>query len=373
VELLPSRAEARGDPLPESEPRKPTPFPVPLDIRSVSLTGLFILAMLYTLYFARAFLIPIVFALLLSQLLKPLVRGLRRAGLPDGAGAALVLALFLGAVGLTVYTISGPATQWVMAVPQSLPRIQAKLSTILRPMQRMSRTAEQVAEATDLDGSKTLQVEIKEESIAEAIFGGTQELVGTSIMVALLLLLLLGSGDLFLNKVIKVLPRLSEKKKAVQIARDTQAQISSYLVTTTLVNGAFGLVVGVALGLLGMPNPVLWGVVAGVTNFVPILGALVCTAVLAAVALIHFDSVGHALLVPAVFQLLNLLEGSYLTPKLVGQKLSLNPVVVFTAVLFWGWIWGIAGALLAIPVTAAVKIACDHIEGLSPLGEFLGN
>jgi predicted PurR-regulated permease PerM len=361
------------DIFPAGEAPKPVPWPVPLDIRSVSLTGLFLLALLYTLYTARALLIPIVFALLLSHLLSPLVRGLRRAGIPDGAGAALVLVLFLGTVGYAAYKLSGPATQWVMAAPQSLPKIQAKLTTILKPFQRVSRTAEQVAEATDLDGRKTLQVEIKGRSLAEAIFGGTQELVATIIVVALLGLLLLGSGDLFLGKVIKVLPRLSDKKKAVQIARETQAQISSYLLTTTLVNTAFGLVVGLVLRLLGMPNPVLWGVVAAVTNFIPFLGALLCTAILTAVALVHYESVGQALLVPVVFQALNLLEGNYITPKLVGRQLSLNPVVVFTAVLFWGWIWGIAGALLAIPITATVKIACDHIEGLSPLGEFLGH
>jgi predicted PurR-regulated permease PerM len=367
-------ADPRLEAPAESEAPKPVPLPVPLDIRSVSLTGLFLLAVLYTLYFARAFLVPIVFAVLLSHLLSPLVRTLRRAGIPDAVGAALVLAVFLGTVGFTIYRLSGPATQWLASAPESVPRIRAKLTTILRPFQRVSRTAEQVAEATELDdGRKALQVELKDRSMTEAIFGGTQELAATTLMVALLLLLLLGSGDLFLGKVMKVLPRLSDKKKAVQIARETQAQISSYLVTTTLVNAGFGVVVAVAMKLLGMPNPVLWGVLAGVTNFVPFLGALVCTAILAAVALLHFESVGQALLVPAVFQVLNIFEGNYFTPKLVGQRLSLNPVVVFTAVLFWGWIWGIAGALLAIPITATVKIACDHIEGLSPCGEFLGN
>ena len=358
----------------EPEPPKPVPLPVPLDIRSISLTGLFFLAVLYTLYFARAFLIPVVFALLLSHLLSPLVRTLRRARIPDALGAALVLAAFLGTVGFAVYRLSGPATQWVTAAPENLPRIRAKLNTILRPFQRVSRTAEQVADATDIDdGRKTLQVELRDRSMTEALFGGTQELASMVLMVTLLLLLLLGSGDLFLGKVMKVLPRLSDKKKAVQIARETQAQISSYLATTTLVNAGFGVVVAVAMKLLDMPNPVLWGVVAGITNFVPFLGALVCTAILAAVALVHFESVGQALLVPAVFQVLNIFEGNYFTPKLVGRQLSLNPVMVFTAVLFWGWIWGIAGALLAIPITATVKIVCDHIEGLSPCGEFLGN
>jgi predicted PurR-regulated permease PerM len=260
----------------------------------------------------------------------------------------------------------------MMAAPQSVPKIQAKLSGLLRPVQKMSQTAEKVAEATDLDGRKTLQVELKGASVAETVFGGTQEFLGSSLMVALLLLLLLASGDLFLGKVIKVLPRLQDKKRAVQIARETQAQVSTYLATTTLVNVVFGILVGVSLHLLGMPNPVLWGVLAGVTNFVPYVGAVVCTVILGAVALLHFESVGQALLVPAVFQALNVLE-TILTPLIVGRQLSLNSVVIFVAVLFWGWIWGIAGALLAIPITATIKIACDHIEGLAPVGEFLGH
>jgi predicted PurR-regulated permease PerM len=352
---------------------RPIPFPVRVDIRSISLTGLFVLAVLYTLYFARDFLVPVVFALLLSHLLSPLVKGLRRARVPDGVGAVLVLCVFLGTVGLAVYELSAPATQWVMSAPESLPKIRAKLAGVLKPVQRMSQTAEKVKEATDLDGQKTLEVEVKGPSVTDTIFGGTQQLVGTLLMIVLLLLLLLSSGDLFLTKVIKVLPRLSDKKKAVQIARETQAQVSTYLLTTTLVNVAFGVIVGFAMYLLGMPNPVLWGVLAGVTNFVPYLGAVACTVILGAVALVHYDSVGQALVVPAVFQILNILEGNVITPMLIGRQLSLSPVVIFTAVLFWGWIWGIPGALLAIPITAVIKIACDHIEGLSALGEFLGH
>jgi predicted PurR-regulated permease PerM len=367
----PLGSDDNGIPPMDAKP-EPVPFPVSVDVRSISLTGLFLLAVLYTLYFARAFLIPLMFALLLSHLLSPVVRGLRKIGVPDALGGTLVLLAFLATVGLGIYRLSGPATQWMMAAPQSVPKIQAKLSGLLRPVQKMSQTAEKVAEATDLDGRKTLQVELKGASVAETVFGGTQEFLGSSLMVALLLLLLLASGDLFLGKVIKVLPRLQDKKRAVQIARETQAQVSTYLATTTLVNVVFGILVGVSLHFLGMPNPVLWGVLAGVTNFVPYVGAVVCTVILGAVALLHFESVGQALLVPAVFQALNVLE-TILTPLIVGRQLSLNSVVIFVAVLFWGWIWGIAGALLAIPITATIKIACDHIEGLAPVGEFLGH
>ena len=275
------------------ESHRPIPFPVPLDIRSLSLTGLFLLALLYTLYFARAFLVPVTLALVLSHLLRPLVRSLKRAGIGEGAGAGLVLAAFLGTIGLGVFQLWGPATRWMAEAPHTLPRMGAKLEKILRPVQKVSQSAEKVVEVADVDGNKILQVEVRGESVAEALFGGTRELLATTLVVALLLFLLLASGDLFLGKVIKVLPRLADKKRAVQIARETQAQVSSYLVTTTLVNVAFGVVIGVAMHLLGMPNPVLWGVVAGVTNFIPFVGALACTAILGAVALLHFESLGE--------------------------------------------------------------------------------
>jgi predicted PurR-regulated permease PerM len=357
---------------PPQEVHRPVPFPVPLDIRSISLTGLFLLALLYTLYFARAFLIPVVVAVLLSLLLQPLVRGLRRLGLPEGAGAALVIVAFLGTFALAVAQLSGPAARWIAEAPRTVPRVRAKLDALLKPVQRVSETAEKVVAAADMDGDRTLKVEVKGDSLAKVLFGGTQQFLGMALVVVFLLFLLLASGDLFLGKLIKVLPRLADKKRAVQIARETEAHVSSYLVTTTLVNAGFGVVIGVAMGLLGLPNPVLWGVLAGVTNFIPYVGAWTCSIILAAVALIHFDSVRQALLVVLVFQGLNLVEGGVVTPRLVGARLSLNPVVVFTSVLFWGWIWGVPGAILAVPVTACVKIACDHIEGLAPVGEFLG-
>jgi predicted PurR-regulated permease PerM len=312
-------------------------------------------------------------AVLIWLLLQPVVRGLKRVGIPESAGAALVLLAFLGTVGFAAFQLSGPASRWMTEAPRTLPRVKAKLDNVLRPVQKMSETAEKMAAAADLDGSKTLQVEVKGDSVAKMLFGGTQQFLGMTVVVVFLLFLLLASGDLFLGKVIKVLPRLRDKKRAVQIARETEAHVSSYLATTTLVNVGFGVVIGVAMHLLGLPNPVLWGVLAAVTNFIPFVGAWACSIILAAVALIHFDSLGRALLVLAVFQGLNLIEGGVVTPRLVGARLSMNPVVVFTSVLFWGWIWGVPGAILAVPVTASVKIACDHIEGLSPVGEFLGH
>jgi predicted PurR-regulated permease PerM len=350
----------------------PTPFPVRVDIRSVALTGLFVLAVFYTLYVARAFLVPLMVGLLLSFLFSPLVRRLRRARIPDSLSAAAILLAVVATVGGALYGLSGPAASWIAQAPQALATVETRLRRVTKPLERFTRTAEHVEKMTDMGAPAAPQVELKRESLAAALFGGTQNVLGAVMVVSVLLYFLLASGDLFLTKMIKVLPRLSDKKRAVQIARETEDQISAYMVTVTVVNIVFGVAVGIAVKLQGMPNPVLWGVLAGLTNFIPYLGALIMAAILGLVALLHFETTAQAAMVPLVFLALNFLEGYLVTPRLIGQRLALNPVVVFTSVLFWGWVWGVMGALMAVPITASIKIVCDHIEGLAPIGEFLG-
>lgn len=350
----------------------PTPFPVRVDIRSVALTGLFVLAVFYTLYVARSFLIPLMVGVLLSFLFNPLVRRLRRARIPASLSAAAILLAVVATVGAALYGLSGPAATWVAQAPQALATVEIKLRKVMQPLERFSRTADHVEKMTDMGEPGTPQVELKRESLAETVFGGTQNFLGAVMVVSVLLYFLLAAGDLFLTKLMKVLPRLSDRKRAVQIARETEDQISAYMVTVTVVNIVFGVVVGVMVKLQGMPNPVLWGVLAGVTNYIPYLGALAMAAILGLVALVHFETATQAAMVPLVFLALNFFEGNVITPRLIGERLALNPVVVFTSVLFWGWIWGVMGALMAVPIMAAIKIVCDHIEGLAPIGEFLG-
>lgn len=350
----------------------PTPFPVRVDIRSVALTGLFVLAVFYTLYVARAFLIPLMVGVLLSFLFNPLVRRLRRARVPTSLSAAAVLLGVVATVGATLYGLSGPAANWVAQAPQALTTVETRLRKVMKPLERFSQTADHVEKMTDIGEPGAPQVELKRDSLAATVFGGTQNFLGAVMVVSVLLYFLLASGDLFLTKLMKVLPRLSDRKRAVQIARETEDQISAYMMTVTVVNIVFGVVVGVVVKLQGMPNPVLWGVLAGVTNYIPYMGALAMAAILGLVALVHFETTTQAAMVPIAFLLLNFFEGNIITPRLIGQRLALNPVVVFTGVLFWGWIWGVMGALMAVPIMAAIKIVCDHIEGLAPIGEFLG-
>jgi predicted PurR-regulated permease PerM len=341
------------------------------DARHVALVGLALLALLYTLHFAQAFVLPIVVAILLNLLLSPVVRILRNWRIPEPLGAGILIVLVLGIVGFGVYRLTPAASAWVARAPESLATLQRKVQTLRRPVERVNRAAEQVEQATDMD-KKTPQVEIKGPSLTQQVFGGTTALLSAAMVVIFLTYFLLAAGDLFLQKLVGVLPQLKDKKTAVRIVRDTEAQISRYLVTTTMINAGVGVATGAALALLGMPNPVLWGVVAAVLNFVPYIGGLVNTVILTLAALLTFQDVGHALLIPVVFTLINILEGNLLTPMIVGRRMRLNTVAVFIGLIFWWYLWGIPGALLAVPIMATIKIACDHIESLAPIGEFLG-
>jgi predicted PurR-regulated permease PerM len=343
-----------------------------LEIRSVAITGLFVLAAFYTLYFAKAFFLPIVLAVLLDFLLSPLIRGLKRARIPEPLSAALVIIAFLGAAGLAVYGLVGPAKEWAARLPQSMREAEDRLYKLRGPVEQVSKTAEQVEEVTTMNKPETQEVVVKGPSLTERLFGTTQTIVASTVEVIILLYFLLAAGDLFLQKLIKVLPQFRDKKKAVTIARETETSISTYLVTVTLMNIGLGITVAVAMFLLGMPNPLLWGAMAAVVEFVPYLGATALVAVLSLAGLVAFDHVGHALLVPVTYLAVNILQSQFIYPLVLGHRLTLNPVAILVGLVFWWWIWGIPGAFLAVPLLATFKIFCDHIEALAPIGEFLG-
>ncbi len=342
-------------------------------IRSLALTLLSVLALLYTLYFARTFLLPIVIAVLLEFLLSPVVRFLRRLKLPTPAGAALVLLLVLGAGGLAAYELAEPAQEWFDKAPRAIADLNAKLRELKRPVEQVSRAAEQLESATAVGGDERREVVVKGPSLVSRVFGTTQALVAAVFEVLVLLYFLLAVGDLFLEKLIKVLPQLRDKKTAVRIAREVEASVSIYLSTVTLVNIAEGLTLALALWALDMPAPFFWGALAALVEFVPYIGAVAMLGVLTVVALTTFDSVGHALLVPAAFLAINLIQGNVVSPLLHSRRLTLNPVAIVVGLAFWWWIWGVPGAFVAVPLLATFKIFCDHIEALTPIGEFLGS
>jgi predicted PurR-regulated permease PerM len=341
------------------------------DARHVALVGLFVLALFYTLHLAREFFLPIVLAVLLDFLLSPVVRTLRKYGIREPIGAGIVVLGLLGLMVVGAYRLSGPAAEYIALAPSSIETAQRKLQSMGGSVEQVTEAAEKVERATAGE-SDAQQVEIRGPSLTRQLFGSTTAFLGAATVVIFLTYFLLAAGDLFLQKLVGVLPQFKDKKVAVTIARETEAQISLYLFTTTLINVGVGIVTGVAVYLLGMPNAVLWGVVAAVLNFVPYVGAVANTVLLALAAFVTFDDPGRALLVPGVFLLLNLVESNLVTPMIYGNRMRLNTVALFIGLVFWWFIWGIPGAILAVPMMAAFKIACDHIESLSPVGEFLG-
>jgi predicted PurR-regulated permease PerM len=343
-----------------------------VDIRSLAITGLFVLALFYTLYFARAFFLPIVLAVLFDFLLSPLIRTLKRARIPEPLSAALVVVALLTVTGVAGYGLSGPAKEWASRLPASMRQAESRLQKLRRPVEQVSKTAEQVEQATKVNDSEATEVVVKGPSLTERLFGTTQTILVTALEVIILLYFLLAAGDLFLQKLIKVLPLLRDKKKAVAIARETEASISTYLVTVTLVNLGLGVAVAAVMYVLGMPSPILWGALAALAEFIPYLGATAMVTLLTLAGLVTFEQVGHALLVPGGYLVVNLLQSQFIAPLILGRRLTLNPVAIFIGLVFWWWIWGVPGAFIAVPLIATFKIFCDHIEALAPIGEFLG-
>jgi len=349
-------------------------FAGPVDIRSISITGIFLLSLLYSLYFARDFLLPVILAFILSFLLGPAVRWMTRFRIPQTVGAAIILAGLISLSGYGVYRLSGPAQQWLQKAPSSFSAVRRKLQSLLEPVQKAQQTTAQIEKMTVLANKEqnVTTVEIKKPGLGEFFFTGTQNfLIGAGVTIVLLYFIL-ASGDLFLLKLVKILPTLEDKKRAVEICRRVERNISVYLWTITLINAGLGVALGTAVHFLGMPNPALWGVMAAIFNYVPYVGAATGIVSLGMASAMTFDEPIKIFLPPATYFLLSLVEGNFLAPLALGRNLALNPLVIFIWLIFWGWAWGVAGAVLAVPLLAILKIVCDHLKPLAALGEFLG-
>ncbi|HET9882019.1 MAG TPA: AI-2E family transporter [Candidatus Binatia bacterium] len=344
-----------------------------LDIRSVSLTGLFVLATFYTLYFARDFILPILLAWILSSLLAPVVRALKRVRVAEPLSALLIISALLGILSLGIYRMSDPVASWIQRAPQVLTDVRAKLQNFIRPVADVQETTKQIEKMAGLgNDQQTAAVELKKPGLSQVIFSGAKDFALSTGVMLVLLYFLLASGDLFLLKLVKVLPTMENKKVAVEIYRRIEKDVSTYLSVVTLIYIGFGCVIGIAMYLLGMPNPWLWGVMAAVLSYIPYLGALVGLTTVTLVAILTFEDVFRIVLVPLVYFTVDTIQANLIFPMALGRRLALNPVMIFIWLIFCGWIWGIIGALLAVPLLAIIKIICDQVEQLAPIGEFLG-
>ena len=345
--------------------------------RSFALTALLLLACFYTLYLAERFFAPLVLAIVFNFFLSPFVRALKRLWIPEAVGAGLVMLTGVLGLGLLVYEFSGPVSEWVSRAPRILGSISTEMQKLKKPVEKVTQATEQVSKMTQVTPAdqrkKPAEVEMKRPGVFDGFFSKTRDAVLQVVVFAVMLYFLLASGDLFLRKLIHVLPKFEDKKRAVLIMRQIEDHISRYLLTVAMINAGLGITGGLMFWALGMPNPGLWGALAFLLNFIPYLGALAEILTVGVVAAATFPHLSHALLVPACYLGLAAVEGNFVTPYIMGRRMTLNPVVIFVAVTLGGFLWGILGIFLAVPALVMLKIFCDHVEPLASIGEFLGS
>jgi len=386
--------------------------PMPAEARGGHSAGIVILATLAVLaamYVGSELLIPIALSVLFTGLLRPVVRRFERAGLPAVVGSTVVLVAFLGLAAVAFASLAVPVRNWVAAAPDTFAKAQERLQGIRKPLQTVTQAVqkleagatgqrlpepsgrEQTADSSrgqaareapqsNASTSKPLVSNANPggggssvAAVAARVFGTTTAVLAAIVEVALLTFLLLASGDTFLSKLVRVLPLRWEKREAVEIAGETERVVSHYMLVTALINVGQGVLVGVAMALLHVPNPVLWGLLTFALEFIPYLGGASMIILLTLVGLATFNSLGQAMLPPLTYLAITTLQNNLVSPIAYGRRLRLNPVAVFVGVLFWYSLWGVAGAFLAVPILASLKIMGDHIDSLAPLAEFLAD
>jgi predicted PurR-regulated permease PerM len=365
------------DDLPEphaavTEAADETEMPLPSDAQTFFLGGLFALGVFAVLYLASAIILPVILAFVLNLLLQPAVRLLGRVHLPRAVGALLTVFLVIGVLAGLVAALSVPAATWAERLPEGIPRLEAHLEVIKGPieaLQKVIQRAEQVADAPPSQGSI---VSVRRDlGLTGALFAGTRSVLDGLFTTVLVLYFLLVAGNIFLRRIVEILPTFTNKRQAVDISQQIQEDISAYLVTITAMNAAVGATTAAAMYLCGLGDPLLWGTIAFLLNYIPILGPFFGICIFVLVGMLSFESLWWALLPPVLYFGIHLVEGETLTPMLLARRFTLNPVLIILSLVFWFWMWGVIGAILAVPMLAILKIISDRLRPLKALGHFL--
>ena len=338
---------------------------------SFSIIGIFAILLVGAFYFARTFFLPLMLALLVTLTFSPMVRYLRRQGIPSVVSAVLLVLALLAFLGSAALKLSDQVSQLITDSPAIAQRIEERFAPLREPLRRVMNASAQLEELSNAGSPPTEKVVVAQPGLAAwaaNTMGGLSTTLGATLV---LVLFLLSSGDLFLHKLVRILPTFSDKKRSVRLVHDVEFEVSRYLLTITAINLCFGAAVAVAMAVLGMPNPLLWAAVATALNFIPYVGAAIGVGATFVAALVTYGSIGPAFLPPAAYLLFHTFESAFITPLILGRRLELNVVVIFISLAFWSWIWGIVGALIAVPILVVIKVFCDNFPGLAPFGEFL--
>ena len=367
-------------------------------VRNLAITVLACLAIVFLLQRAQSVLIPIVIGILISYGLAPFVGGLQRLRVPRSVGAAVAVVMLVAGIGLGIYTLSDQAMAIVSDVPQAAQRVRERmraqravkgsaLETVQKAATEIDRAAQEAAAKANpsesaaaaqakSQGIQRVEIVTPPFRAADYLWSGGLGLLGFGgqfVLVLFLVYFFLVTGDLYKRKLVKIGGRtLSEKKITVQILDDINLQIESFMRVQVFTSFLVAVATGVALWWFGVEHPVVWGLLAGVFNSIPYVGPILVSGGLAVVSFMQFDDVLKTLYVTGTAFAITSLEGFLLTPMLMSRAAQMNPVAIFVGLLFWSWIWGLWGTVLAVPMLMMLKAVCDHVEDLQPIGELMG-
>jgi predicted PurR-regulated permease PerM len=324
-------------------------------------------------YCARSVVLPILLALIGSMALKPPATWLRERHVPAPLAAALILALMAAGVACGLIHFGRPIADWVKSAPEDLSHLRTKYQRVFDPISRMTSAIYDLGSATTdhTNPPSAAPLGAGSSQIAGTLFTWTGSLLTGIVETVVLLFLLLASGDRLIDKLSQLMPTLDGRGGTVEIFRQIQRSISTYLFSVSVINVVFGTIVGIMLNLAGMPNAAMWGAVAAAANFIPYFGPIVGIAVVASAGLLAFDTVGRGLLPAGAYLLCHLLEADLITPLLLGRRFKMNAFVIFITLMFFTWLWGVLGTLLAMPLLVTLNVVCSRVPSFAPLAKVL--
>ncbi|HET6196577.1 MAG TPA: AI-2E family transporter [Acetobacteraceae bacterium] len=342
-----------------------------VELRTVFLGGLLLLAMLAACYIAAEIVLPIVLAFVLGAMLQPVLRFLLRIHVPRVLAALSIVLALVTVFMVLALLLSGPLAQLIGQMPQTLPKLQERLNFLSAPIRSIGRALEHV-ESLGPGGGQPQPVAVQGPTLPEKVLQQVRVVGEGAFGTLLMLFFVLIAGDQFLRRLVEILPGFKEKRKAVDISQQIEHDISIYLATITVMNALVGLATAGMAWLTGLGSPLLWGTVAFLLNFVPILGPTAGVIIFLIAGIVTIEPLWAAFLPALLYFLIHCAEGETATPMLLAARFTVNPVLVTIGVIFWYWMWGVAGAILATPMLAIFKIICDRIEMLRPVGHFIG-
>ena len=361
---------------------------MPIDVRSASLAVLAVLAGLFALQWASAVLIPLALGLIFSVALSPLVNRLQRWHLPRALGAAVVMVSLIAGLGWTAYSLSADASALIESLPAATQKVRKAVQEARRhqtgtsaidQVQRAAKQLEQAAGAgstAESAGVTRVRIERSPFDVKDYLWTGTVGLLasaGQALVVIFITFFLLASGDTFRRKLVRIAgPTFARRRITVQALDEITHQVERYLLVQMFTSSLVGLVTGLSFWAIGIEHAAVWGVVAFALDFIPYLGAMTMAGTSSVVAFLQFGSMDMAIGVAALIVVLHIFSGQLLTPWLNSRASRMNTVAVFVGVLTFGWLWGIWGLLLGVPVLTTVKAICDRVDDLNPIGELLG-